>query len=251
MIGRLIGKLNARTAPVDPAFDAKFYSAFYADLKSISGEGALYNHYLNFGRAEGRFPNEDAYYTDLQSRLGPLPDRFDARTYRLLHADLRAKLTNDWEAAEHYLLRGKTEKREYFRFDPDLYRSLYFSNTVITDYELGLHYREHGRAEGRTGSWSELIASMGVAGGAWLDRLKTDEFALLNWSWAGTVETKLDAVRAMLREGVERLAPIAFDQGLRPGLLPRSPPGACGAERGRALPPLALHRPGGRGPGLA
>ena len=45
----------------------------------------------------------------------------------------------------------------------------------------------------------------------WIDRLKLDEFALLNWSWAGRVESVGEAVRAMSREGIGRLAPIAFD----------------------------------------
>ena len=216
MIGRLIGKLSTAPVTMDPDFDPVFYGSFYPDLKSLGGPAALQSHYRSYGRNEGRLPNEKSFYADLQSRLGPLPDRFDARTYRLLHPDLRAKLPHDWAAAEHYLLQGKKEKREYFRFDADLYRSLYFAATVITDYELGLHYREVGRDEGRIGSWSELIESMGVSGGAWLEHLKTDEFALLNWSWAGEVTTKLDAVRAMLSEGVDRLAPIAFDQAFDP-----------------------------------
>ena len=45
----------------------------------------------------------------------------------------------------------------------------------------------------------------------WIERLELDEFALLNWSWAGRVATRDDAVRAMRAEGVARLAPIAFD----------------------------------------
>jgi tetratricopeptide (TPR) repeat protein len=45
----------------------------------------------------------------------------------------------------------------------------------------------------------------------WIERLKPDEFALLNWSWAGRISGRDEAVRAMRSGGVARLAPIAFD----------------------------------------
>jgi hypothetical protein len=60
--------------------------------------------------------------------------------------------------------------------------------------------------------------------GAWIQRLKPDEFALLNWSWAGRVETREQAVAAMLSGGVERLAPIAFDEAFDPAYYARRTP---------------------------
>jgi hypothetical protein len=117
MIGRLIGKLSPTAAPQDPSFDPVFYGTYYADLKTLGGSAALYQHYSSYGRKEGRFPNEAALYDDLQKRYGKLPSGFKARAYRQLHPDLRQNLKNDWQATEHYLIQGRKERREYIPFD--------------------------------------------------------------------------------------------------------------------------------------
>lgn len=213
---RLADALRRSPAPLDPDLDVEFYRTLYPDLKAIRSEAALHRHYIAHGRAEGRFANEAQAIAALEKDLGPLPPGFRASTYRAMHGDLRTALKTDLEAAEHYLRQGRKERRDYVRFDPDLYKALYFSDKVITDYELELHYKTVGLAEGRFGTWREYLESKGVSGGAWLDRLKVDEFELLNWSWAGRIGSKLDAVRAFLDEGLARLAPIAFDAQFEP-----------------------------------
>ena len=186
------------TAVADPAFDPVFYRARYPDLKGLPDDGALWRHYANHGRGEGRHGNQKEAIAALEREIEPLPADFDPKVYRTLHPDLRAAIKTDWEAAEHYLLQGRKEKREYVRFDPELYKALYFADKVVTDYELKLHYREIGRAEGRVGTWGDYMAREGFASGAWVDRLKLDEFELLNWSWTGPVPSKLEAVRRFL-----------------------------------------------------
>jgi glycosyltransferase involved in cell wall biosynthesis len=50
--------------------------------------------------------------------------------------------------------------------------------------------------------------------GAWLRRLKLDEFVALNWLWLGEDSetlTRAEALRRFHLEGVARLAPLAFD----------------------------------------
>ncbi|MDP8916787.1 MAG: hypothetical protein M3M95_06255, partial [Pseudomonadota bacterium] len=213
-------KRRLRPAPAagapDPDFDPAFYRARYADLKGLPDDAALWRHYAAFGRSEGRHANQKAAIAALEREIAPLPADFDPKTYRTLHGDLRAAIKTDWEAAEHYLRFGKAEKREYVRFDPELYKALYFADKVVTDYELQLDYRERGRAEGRVGTWAEYMAREGLPSGAWVDRLKLDEFELLNWSWTGPVPSKLEAVRRFLAEGVERIAPLAFDAAFEP-----------------------------------
>lgn len=203
------------TSPPEAHFDAAFYRSHHADLAGM-GPGQLWAHYAAHGRTEGRFANLAEAVAALEKELGPLPPGFRPAVYRTMHADLRAALRTDWEAADHYLRNGRTEKRAYLQFDADLYRSLYFADKILTDYELELDYREHGVASGRVGSWAEFIEQQGVASGAWLRRLKTDEFELLNWSWAGPVPNKLAAVRLFLDSGLDRLAPIAFDAAFDP-----------------------------------
>ena len=202
--------------PTDPSFDAAFYRGHYPDLARMSDPAQLWAHYATHGRTEGRFPNLAKAIAALEDELGPLPQGFRPSVYRTLHADLRAVLKTDWESADHYLRYGRGEKRTFLRFDADLYRSLYFPDKILTDYELELDYREHGMRDGRVGSWAEFIEQQGVASGVWLDRLKTDEFELLNWSWTGPVPNKLAAVRIFLEAGVQRLAPIAFDATFDP-----------------------------------
>ena len=181
-LGALRNKLAPRApaSPPDPAFDAAFYRERYPDLQSLPDAGALWRHYASYGRNEGRHPNQAAAVAALEAELGPLPKGFEPRTYRSLHKDLRAALKTDWEAAEHYLRYGKNEKREYVRFDPELYKELYFADKVVTDYELKLDYTENGRKAGRVGTWTEYMAQQGFASGAWVDRLKTDEFQHVN-----------------------------------------------------------------------
>jgi glycosyltransferase involved in cell wall biosynthesis len=237
-----LGRLKRRLRPAppagapDPDFDPAFYRARYSDLKSLPDDAALWRHFSAFGRAEGRHPNQKAAITALEREIAPLPADFDPRTYRTLHADLRAAIKTDWDAAEHYLRFGKAEKRPYVRFDPELYRALYFADKVVTDYELKLDYRERGRAEGRVGAWSEFMAREGLPSGDWVDRLKLDEFELLNWSWCGPVPSKLDAVRRFLAEGVDRIAPLAFDTAFEPAYYAEAHPELAG------LAPAELHR---------
>jgi glycosyltransferase involved in cell wall biosynthesis len=213
---------------MDPEFDPEFYRTRYPDLAELDDPARLWRHFASHGRAEGRLPNEAAAIRQLEAELGPLPSGFRPSVYRTMHADLRAAIKSDWEAAEHYLRYGRAEKRKYQRFDADLYRSLYFSEKILTDYELELDYREHGTAAGRIGSWAEYIEREGISSGAWLDRLKTDEFELLNWDWAGPTPTKLDAVRKFLAGGVERLAPIAFDAAFDPAFYRETHPELAG-----------------------
>jgi len=46
-----------------PAFDAAFYAAAYPDIVAAYGSdpNILYQHYVLYGAAEGRFPTMDAY----------------------------------------------------------------------------------------------------------------------------------------------------------------------------------------------
>ena len=54
-----------KTMPDGTVFDAEFYAETYPDVKDAVGsdEPALYDHYVNYGKAEGRKPVADAKVT--------------------------------------------------------------------------------------------------------------------------------------------------------------------------------------------
>ena len=47
-------------------------------------------------------------------------------------------------------------------------------------------------------------------GGRWIEKIKVDEFAYLNFGWAGPIHTRMGAVDAMFSEGIELLAPLSL-----------------------------------------
>ena len=55
---------NTTTKMIDN-FDATFYANMYPDVKKAIGTDAtkLYNHYVTYGKAEGRYANQTAYNT--------------------------------------------------------------------------------------------------------------------------------------------------------------------------------------------
>ena len=52
-----------RTMSDGTVFDAEYYAATYPDVAQALGtdEAALYQHYVSFGKAEGRKPHADNY----------------------------------------------------------------------------------------------------------------------------------------------------------------------------------------------
>lgn len=70
-------------------FDADFYAETYPDVKQALGtdEAALYNHYVTYGKAEGRMPHgTDVDVTYSKTVVGRTPDKGDV----ILTADQRS-----------------------------------------------------------------------------------------------------------------------------------------------------------------
>lgn len=57
------GTTAATASTTDADFDATFYATLYPDVKAAFGTdaAALYNHYVKYGKAEGRFKNATEY----------------------------------------------------------------------------------------------------------------------------------------------------------------------------------------------
>lgn len=212
----MIRALVSRAAPANEAavegFDAVFYREAYPDLAQL-GDAALERHYRQHGAAEGRQPSREAALAALAKEGLAPPEDFDPDDYLARNPDLAAGLPSRWAAVEHYLRHGRREQRSYGELDTELYGDLYFPGENRSAAELRQDYEQVGRAAGRARSSKALAQSLGLPGhGGWLKALRPREFAQLNWNWAGEASTLPKAIDAMLREGFERIAPIAYDR---------------------------------------
>ena len=197
-------------------FDAAFYRATYADLGHIGSDDALHAHFLGYGRAEGRFGNLEEMIEALTREHGPLPDDFDGRQYLSLHEDLQKIGMTPNQAMAHFLRHGRAEGRAYVRMNRDLFRALYLKGQIISDGDLWESLKDAHFSEGKLRSGQDVMRAKGLAGGGrWIDELDLEEFHALNADWADPSGSLMQAIDAMLAEGVRRLAPIrealAFD----------------------------------------
>ncbi|MBP0582748.1 hypothetical protein J8I29_25710, partial [Labrys sp. LIt4] len=180
------------------------------DLQGLSRAEAE-KHYRKHGAAEGRLHSEEGvaqYIASLEAEYGKLPEFFDWKGYIGNYPDL-AGIGSAYAAIKHFLQHGRREGRLPYQFNPDLYRSLYFKGTRMSDDALLEHYQTAGHAAGYLATFDQLAQAEGLADGYWLRFLDLEEFNLLNSRWVGQVSNKQEALRAMMREGFERLAPIS------------------------------------------
>lgn len=109
----LSGNVNAapKVMPDGTTFDAEFYANTYPDVKSAVGndEAALYNHYVQHGKTEGR----KATATSTTPASTTYQDNFDPVFYANTYPDLKAAFGNDANALyNHYITCGKAEGRK-------------------------------------------------------------------------------------------------------------------------------------------
>lgn len=100
-----------KTMPDGTVFDAEFYANTYPDVKAAFGndETALYNHYVQHGKAEGRKATASSTATTASTAY---QDNFDPVFYANTYPDVKAAFGNDTAALyNHYLNNGKKEGR--------------------------------------------------------------------------------------------------------------------------------------------
>lgn len=106
---------NPNTIVVDPTtvtFDAEYYAQMNPDVVAVFGTGydALYNHYVKYGKAEGR----KACAADVQQPANILSEEtmFDAEFYFQTYPDVAAAFGMNKDALyNHYITHGKAEGR--------------------------------------------------------------------------------------------------------------------------------------------
>ena len=95
-------------------FDPQFYAAFYPDVYAAFGnnENLLYQHYLRYGKAEGRLPYDPASMPVSGVKTMSDGGLFDPQFYYNTYPDVAAAFGhNEALLYQHYLLYGKKEGR--------------------------------------------------------------------------------------------------------------------------------------------
>ena len=93
-----------------PGFDPEFYLTHYADLGPLRTYEQARAHYLKHGKAEGRYPNEDAYLEG-SGVLNDIKSEFDVVAYRFYNKDLALHFSTEEELFRHYVRNGRKERR--------------------------------------------------------------------------------------------------------------------------------------------
>ena len=88
-----------RTYPA--ALDISFYRNYYKDLSHLKEDRELIDHYMHYGRQEGRFQNA----VQLSETRARLPSDFIPSKYRELN--LETKSLSDEDTCIHYCTIGK------------------------------------------------------------------------------------------------------------------------------------------------
>jgi glycosyltransferase involved in cell wall biosynthesis len=158
-------------------FDQEFYHKHYGDLYHLKSAQALRKHYILHGSSEGRFKNFYEAKSSFESRFGILPEDFDANTYVLLNPDLANIFECEWQLVLHFLEHGRREGRRY---------------------KLG-----ENSPEDRNRSWITLFrfSDFLIHADAWL-----------KWN----PRTQEEAVGIFIEAGIDRLAPINLDHVFDP-----------------------------------
>ncbi len=193
----------------DAEFDAGFYRTAYPDLASLE-PAQLRRHYVDHGRPEGRFSNAAALIRSLEQDHEPLSPDFDLAVYRLNNPDIAGGGASDLELLVHYFKHGRAEGRTCSAFHPVFYRNLYHPDWPMDAEALEADWRTP-RDEPRYASMPEMLDAFGFRLGPWISLVRATEFRTLNAEWAGTIETREQALLAFVREGWRRLAPLSLE----------------------------------------
>ncbi|WP_131197021.1 glycosyltransferase, partial [Lichenihabitans psoromatis] len=234
-------------------FEFQTYVDAHRDLSALRSEKAAARHFYDHGALEGRLYNRAGisdFISNLEERYGRLPDTFLWKDDLANYPDL-SHLVSSYQAAEHYLKHGRSEGRIPFRFDTELYRSLYFAGQSVPDEALLEHFTTVGSEIRAFTTLEQVGKSEGLEKTLWLQALKVDEFYLLNGAWAGPITNKLEALRAMVREGFDRLAPISLTHEFEPHYYVEANPGLSGLTAADLYRHWLFHGLEGQRPGNA
>ncbi len=172
--------MSSQDATLD--FDEEFYLSAHPDIAQAVGDGVFasgYEHYLQYGRAEGR---------PTRAIVTPTPELFDEEWYLAEYPDVANAVKAGYlqSGYQHWLQSGKAEGRiappgydEGEAFDADWYEAVY--HAVAEDIAAGRardaadHYQRLGRHRGYLPNRfaprpENPTLPVSVCGGFWLDQ---------------------------------------------------------------------------------
>lgn len=158
-----IAILQEEKQPAELRFDWQFYLEYYEDLNTISSHEEAYEHWIIFGKLEGRICNEAQLKKLFPSKEAELPEGFDYEQYLSLNPDLQKKFENSryqkYRAVDHYLESGRHEGRPYqLFFDWQFYLEYNDGLEGLTSYEEAYnHWVTFGKNEGWLTSEEDLL----------------------------------------------------------------------------------------------
>ena len=116
-------------------FDAKIYKNMHADLVHFSDKDAS-QHFIDYGINEGRKykKNQESIYPNFfkSNKIRKLPNDFDAKIYKNMHADLIHFSNKD--ASQHFINFGIDEGRKYKKNQESIYPN--FINDLIKNIKI-------------------------------------------------------------------------------------------------------------------
>ncbi len=187
----------------DDPLDPEFYGLYYADLANLT-PAALREHWLRYGRAEGRFPSLTAWRAARASQGRTLPEGFIAEEYAAANPDVMDACRHDWQLECHYVDHGAAEGRTIRALDCQFFCDLYLEGARRPEALL-----RPGLA-GKPGLFfnaAHILRRHGIKQ-TWL----WDNFDHHHYRYAAgrtDLTTKAKALRHFLEDGLARRLPIA------------------------------------------
>lgn len=194
--------LKRSVKPIDHDFDAIFYAKTYHDLRYLGSKKRLFNHYVNFGQSEGRFPNLRSATAAMEHKFGRLPNDFDIVGYRALNPDLYHFGNDDLKYISHFLEFGVNEGRKYI-IDPELRDEL--KNTI----EKQMHFNDPNAIINSKNSLKNIEL---LPGDIWTTSFVVADFIAWSSDWREeTITSRDQAIRIFIEAGIRHLCPINND----------------------------------------
>jgi len=220
LIGESSSLMRDEHASID--FDIEFYREIYKDLQSLN-DSELESHWFNQGNRENRFGSAK-HALEVMLDREDVPDDFSVEEYLHLNPDIKASITWEFQAVEHYVKCGQKENRRHslddeigtmigvdsdkvgarqsIKLDIKFYREIHADLSELSDESLVRHWHSQGYHEGRFANSDHALNQMLQD-----DRLPAEfdvnNYLKLNKDLSASVDYPFQAVHHYLEHGIQ------------------------------------------------